>query len=142
VLDPIELETLYENFIRKIGDSSHDGITDVDLKFLHDAGLLDGMNVEEEQEDITQYFHVLESLEKVTLFNEQFLVWIVPLLEEDNPATYVLIAFNHPNLPTLEVVFTTKGVYNTPRYVLKVLQYFLNDLIETQQAILSIEKSN
>ena len=62
-------------------------------------------------------------------------------MEGDQPATYVLIALNQGDKPHLEIVFTTHGVYNTPRYVLKVLQYFLVDMLETEATLTSFEKN-
>jgi hypothetical protein len=140
--NPVQIEEAYKEFASHLADGSHDGIAEVDLKFLHDSGLLDALQVEDEDPDeITQYFHVLETYEKVTLFNEQFIVWIIPKMEGDQPCTYVMIAWNPPtSKPRLEIVFATRGIYNTPRYVLKVLQYHLLDLIETDAAINSMEK--
>ena len=88
-----------------------------------------------------KYFHVIESIEKVTLFNEQFIVWIIPKTDLESPMTYVMIALNHPEKAHLEIVFTTSGVYNTPRHVLKVLQHFLIDTLETEATLTSIEKN-
>lgn len=121
---------------------AHDGITPIDLKFLHEQGLLQSIQDDQsDPDDLTQYFHVIESVEKVTLFNEQFIVWILPKMDGDQPLTYVLIALNHPEKANLEVVFSTRGVYNTPRYVLKVLQHFLVDMLETEETLTSFEKN-
>jgi hypothetical protein len=76
----------------------------------------------------------------VTLFNEQFIIWIIPKVESEAPVTYVMIALNQQDNPHLEIVFTTHGVYNTPRYVLKVLQHFLMDMLETEETLTSLEK--
>ena len=69
------------------------------------------------------------------------MIWIIPKMEEENPTTYVLIALNHAASPTLEIVFATSGVYNTPKYVLKVLQNFLIDMLETEATMISYEKN-
>jgi len=111
------------------------------LALLHELNILnDAENMKDDPEDLTQYFHVIESPEKVTLFNEHFLVWIVPKTEQDIPLTYVLIALTSQNKTNLEIVFTTTGVYNTPKYVLKVLQYYLLDMLETEATLTSFEK--
>ena len=52
-----------------------------------------------------------------------------------------MIALNHPEKIHLEVVFQTRGVYNTPRYVLKVLQHYLVDMLETEATLTSFEKN-
>lgn len=141
MLNPIQIEAAYKEFIGNLPSWAHDGIMSIDLKFLHDQGLLASLQDDHaDPEDLTQYFHVIESVEKVTLFNEQFIIWIIPKMEGEQPLTYVLIALNHPEKATLEIVFATRGVYNTPRYVLKVLQHFLADMLETEETLTLFEK--
>lgn len=142
MLNPMQIEGIYKEFMENLSDWAHDGIIPIDLHFLHNQGLLPSLQEEKgDTDDLTQYFHVIESPEKVTLFNEQFIIWIIPKTEGDQPMTYVLIAMNHSEKPHLEVVFTTHGVYNTPRYVLKVLQHFLIDMLETEATLTSFEKN-
>jgi hypothetical protein len=142
MLSPTDIEKLYTKYIANLGEVAHDGVVNVDLNLLHELKLLDNADqIKDDPEDLTQYFHVIESNEKVTLFNEQFVVWIVPKTEQEIPLTYVLIALNAENKNSLEIVFTTAGVYNTPKYVLKVLQFYLLDMLETEATLSSIEKS-
>lgn len=142
MLNPIQIEEAYKEFITNLPNWAHDGVTSIDLKFLHDQGLLASLAEDQgDSDDLTQYFHVIESVEKVTLFNEQFIVWIIPKMEGEQPLTYVLIALNHPEKAHLEIVFATHGVYNTPRYVLKVLQHYLIDMLETEETLTSFEKN-
>lgn len=143
MLNPVQLEEIFQQFTGNLGEWAHDGIIHVDLTLLHEIGLLEHLQDDQDDpDDLTQYFHVIESAEKVTLFNEQFSIWIVPRMDQENPTTYVLIALNHNNKPRLEVVFTTTGVYNTPKYVLKVLQHFLIDMLETEATLSAIEKNS
>lgn len=140
MLNPNKIEEIYQQFIQDLSQWVHDGIISVDLNLLYDLGLLE--NIQEDQEDdFTQYFHVIETPEKVTLFNEQFVIWIVPKMEEENPITYVLIALNTEDKTHLEIAFTTSGVYNTPKFVLKVLQYYLLDMLETEATLTAYEKN-
>lgn len=142
MLNPMQIEQAYKDFMGNLPGCAHDGILSIGLGFLYDQGLLDTLATnEDDSEDLTQYFHVIESVEKVTLYNDQFIVWIIPKLEGDQPMTYVLIALNHDEKPNLEIVFTTYGVYNSPRYVLKVLQHFLSDTLETEATLTSFEKN-
>lgn len=141
MLNPTQIEETYKEFIGNLPNWAHDGITQIDLKFLHERQLLDALqNDKDDSDDLTQYFHVIESAEKVTLFNEQFIVWIIPKMEGEIPVTCVLIALNQAEKAQLEVVFSTVGVYNTPRYVLKVLQHFLVDMLETEATLTSFKK--
>ncbi len=142
MLNPIQLEEYYQEYFNNLGKWAHDGIINVDLPILHEMGVLEGFSEDDsDADDLTQYFHVIESVEKVTLFNEQFVIWIIPKMEEEIPTTYVLIALNQEEKPILEIVFATSGVYNTPRYVLKVLQQFLIDMLETEATLTSFEKN-
>lgn len=143
MLSPQQIEQAFRDFAANMQAFAHDGVIRIDLKFLHDTGLLSTLqSASAEPEDLSQFFHVIESPEKVTLFNEQFIVWIVPKTDEENPSTLVLIGLAHPEKPSLEVVFTTQGVYNTPRYVLKILQHFLSDVSETEAALNTYEKNS
>lgn len=142
MLNPAQIEDAYKDFTTNLPKLAHDGVIGIDIKFLHDQGLLQTLQDDkDEQDDLTQYFHVIESVEKVTLFNEQFIVWIIPKMESEQPLTFVLIALNHPEKANLEIVFSTRGVYNTPRYVLKVLQHFLVDMLETEETLTAFEKN-
>lgn len=142
MLDPVQIEETYKQFMGNLNNWAHDGIMPIDLHALHELGILASMqNDLSDPDDLTQYFHVIESVEKVTLFNDQFIVWIIPRMDEDAPMTFVLIALNHQEQPHLEIVFTTAGVYNTPRYVLRVLQHYLLDVLETEATLTSIEKN-
>jgi hypothetical protein len=142
MLNPMQIEQTYKDFMSNLPGFAHDGILTINLGFLYDQGLLGSLPTnEEDSEDLTQYFHVIESPEKVTLFNEHFIVWIVPKMEEEQPMTFVLIATNQEEKSQLEIVFTTYGVYNSPRYVLKVLQHFLSDMLETEATLISFEKN-
>lgn len=142
MLNPSQIEETFKTFINDLPKCAHDGVIPIDLPFLQELGLLNHFQEEEsETDDLTQYFHVIESTEKVTLFNEQFLVWIIPRMEHTTPSTYVMIALNHPETANLEIVFTTSGVYNTPRYVLRILQHFLLDVLETEETLILFEKN-
>jgi hypothetical protein len=141
MINPVRIEEMYKEFTTNLGKWAHDGIITVDLPFLQGSGLLSALQEgSQEPEDLTQYFHVVESIEKVTLFNEQFVVWIIPRMEEEKALTYVLIASSQGEKVQLEIVFVTQGVYNTPRYVLKVLQHFLIDMLDTEATLTSFEK--
>lgn len=142
MLNPMQIEEAYQAFAKDLAKWIHDGVQHIDLKFLHSTGILSHLHEDHpETDDLTQYFHVVESSEKVTLFNDQFIVWIIPKADVLQPHTLVLIALNQQDKPHLEVAFDTHGVYNTPHYVLKVLQHHLVDMLETEATLTSIQKN-
>jgi hypothetical protein len=143
MLNPMQIEESFKEFMSHLPECAHDGVISVDMRYLHDLGILRSLQEDQSNiDDLTQYFHVIESAEKVTLFNEQFIVWILPKMDQTVPTTLVLIALNCNGKPRLELVFNTTGVYNTPHYVLKIMQYFLLDVIETEKTVLLMEENS
>jgi len=140
MLNPIELDQAYESFITNLHRFVPDGIIDVDLTLLSDLGVLeyDQFENDKDSEEFPHYFHVIETSDKVTLFNHQFAVWIVPKMINGSPTTLTLISLIADDKPNLEIVFSTTGIYNTPKYVLKVLKSYLSDVLDTEAVISSI----
>ncbi len=142
MINPNVLEDAYKEFSKDLLKWVPDGIIQVDLKLLNDLNLLNNAELEHSISDdqLNHYFHIIETPEKVTLFNEQFAIWIVPQLVEETPTTTTLISLLQNNKPHLEIVYLTSGVYNTPKYILKVLQHFLAEVQDTEAVISSIGK--
>ena len=139
-MNPVQLDQAYHEFISHLPSWLPEGIVEVDLKLLEETGLLQCSTFEEKEkeEQLPHYFHVIETADKVTLFNHQFVVWIVPKIVNDIQTTLVLIALLVANQPRLQIVFSTKGVYNTPKFILKLLKHYLSEVIDTEEAISSI----
>ena len=137
MIKPEKLEEYFEKFLDDPGYWAQDGVIDVDLEMLKDWGLLNQTEEEEKllQDQFPFYFHVLENNSKVTLFNNQFIVWIVPDIYDEKPCTTVLIALIKEDDLKLEIVYNTMGVYNTPKYVLKTLRHFLAEVIDTEEEL-------
>jgi len=143
MLDPNQLEESFEEFIENLPAWIPDGIISVDLKLLDELGLLtqdDEADDSDDDEQFPHYFHVIETDDKVTLFNHQFAVWIVPQMMDETPITVTLISLTNNKRPSLELAFATSGVYNTPKYVLKVLRHYLTEVIDTESVISSIDQ--
>ena len=142
MINPIQLEEAYIDFTQNIRKWAPDGVLAVNLHLLHELGLLSDAEFNDtSSNDLTHYFHVIETAEKVTLFNEQFAIWIVPKLIDEKPSTLTFISLILKDMKlNLEIVFSTSGVYNTPKYILKVLEHFLTEVIDNEQMISSIGK--
>jgi hypothetical protein len=115
-------------------------IITVDLNLLQKLNLLDYNDPKSEDPSLTRYFHVVESEEKITLINEDFIVWIVPEKLEDVAVTYTLIALNREGSPELELAFVNSGVYNTSKLVLRVLEKLLHETQENEEMIKKMQK--
>ena len=141
MINPIKLEDAYKEFSQNLKKWVPDGVISVNLGLLNDLGLLNNSYLEQAPpENISHFFHVLESPDKITLFNDQFAIWIVPKSEESSASTLTFIALLNKNSPHLEIVFSTSGVYNSPKYILKILQHFLSDVTDTEATIASMKK--
>lgn len=118
-----------------------DGIIDVDLTLLQELELLNSeKSITEEDSNLTQSFYVIESPDKLTLFNQKFIVWIVPKLVDQLPKTFTLIALNENGKPHLEMVFTTSGIYNHSSLVLRILEKFLEQIEENEEELKKIDR--
>ena len=139
-MNPIQLDEAYNKFISNLPSWVPDGIVEVDLSLLEKTDLLQHAAFEDKEqvEQLPHYFHVIETADKVTLFNHQFVIWIVPKVVDEIPVTVTLIALMKTRQPHLEIVFSTKGVYNTPKFVLRLLKHYLSEVIDTEEAISSI----
>ncbi len=143
-MDPIQLDQAYNEFISNLASWIPEGIIEVNIELLEKIGLLKHKSFEENQsaEQLPHYFHVIETTDRVTLFNHQFAIWIVPKIVDETPTTIVLISLLHQNHPHLEIVFSTQGVYNTPKFVLKLLKHYLSEVLDTEEEISSIDKDS
>ena len=133
-----EIEECFKKFSKDLSLWLPDGLIQVDIKLLQELGLLDFRDTLAET-SFTRYFQVVESSEKITLVNEQFVIWIVPEKRENEPFTYVLIAINTPKEPHLELAFSVSGAYNTSRLVLRILEKYLLEIQENEDSLRSFK---
>lgn len=136
MIDIAQIEATYREFAETLSDHPWDGIVEVNLEVLHQLDLL----AEPEEEDLdlpapTEHFNMLESAEKITLFNNDFLIWIVPHNDEEYPHTLVLVALNDKESPKLEMLINFSGVYNSSKLVLKVLNGYLEEIRENERLL-------
>ena len=70
-MNPMEIEDQYQEIMEDLELWTPEGIVHVDLEFLQSLGLL--AEVEKEfghpKHPLTHYFHVIETTEKITLFD-------------------------------------------------------------------------
>lgn len=133
-----EIDHYYKKFTKDLSHYMPDGLIQVSIETLRDKGLMTFYKDPSEPR-FTRYFHVVESSEKITLINEQFIVWIVPEKTEETSLTYVLIALNGLDEPHLEIAFSISGVFNTSRLVLRLLDAYLIDIQENEDSLRSLQ---
>ncbi|MBJ7448790.1 MAG: hypothetical protein JHC93_00340 [Parachlamydiales bacterium] len=142
MINPVELESSYQEFMADLAHWIPDGPIHVDLEMLHSMGLVNANLFEPDTAPAqgTEQFYVIETSEKLTLFNNEFSVWIVPRVVDQVSTTLTLVAVNHAGKPNLELVFLTSGVYNNSRLVLGILDYFLQEVKENEDMIVRFNK--
>jgi hypothetical protein len=133
------IEECYKKFIKSLNFWIPEGIYYIDLQLLHHFDLLHFQpHTPRKDPVLTRYFHMVESPEKITLINDEFVVWIIPDKVNYLTVTYTLIALNPSDRePQLEAAFIASGIYNTSKLVLKVLEKFLIEIQETETALLN-----
>ncbi len=136
MIDLTQIDATYRLFASSLEEWLPEGVVEIDLAELHDLGLTKITENENRQlAPITRQFHVIESSDKITLFNQQFLIWMVPCNNQVEPSTVVFIALNGEPTPRLELVFETRGVYNTSKMVLDVLERYLLEIQENERVL-------
>jgi len=119
-----------------------DMLMHVDLQLLHHLDLLRDFHVitrgwssrSEFSTHLTglrnHYFNFVESRDKLTLYNEEYVVWLVPGYHKHISSTYAIVALNLPNELKLELIFVSTGIYNSSFIVLRVLEKLLLEIQE------------
>lgn len=136
-----QIEEYYKRYIKGLYYWIPEGIFSVDLDLLRRFDLLHFQRPNYQNPLLTRYFHIIESSEKITLINEEFIVWIMPDRIDHIPITYTLIAINQEDQPKLEIAFITSGVYNTSKLVLRILEKFLLEIQENEQMLNKLQTS-
>jgi hypothetical protein len=138
------IENYYKKFIKDVNYWIPEGIYNINLELMHHFDLLHFQPFQEKKDPIiTRYFQIIESSEKITLVNDEFVVWIIPDKIDQFSLTYTFIALTELSNQKiqLEVGFVASGVYNTSKLILNVLEKFLAEIQETQQTLSKFEES-
>jgi len=134
------IEEYFRKYIGNLSDWLPEGVIRIDIETLHHFNLLNYAKTHDST--LTRYFHVIESQEKITLINDQFIVWIVPENSGGHSLTYVLIALNQNGIPHLELAFVTSDVYNSSRLVLRLLEKFLFEIQENEDTLKTYKEAS
>lgn len=137
------LEEYYKKFIKSLCSLIPEGIYFINLELLHHFDLLHFQpQTEYKDPALTRYFHIVETSEKITLINDEFIIWIMPDRVDETPLTYTLIALNRGEQePQLEAAFIATGIYNSSKLVLKVLEKFLIEIQDTEIALAKLQET-
>lgn len=129
------LEKYFRKYLKSFPNLTAENFIHVDLNLLHEFDLLKFHETKSFDYGLTRYFQVIETPDKITLVNEEFVIWIVPENIDGKAMTYTIVAINEEKEPRFELVFLLSGVYNTSHLVLSVLERFLFEINENEQAL-------
>lgn len=131
--DPAPIEEHFKKFIRDMPVFLPEGAIEVDIDFLERLNLL---KLDKSHDTaLTRFFNIVESQEKITLINDEFVIWIMPDSTKSVPHTLVLIALNHNGDLHLEVAFRASDIYNSSKLVLRILEKLLFDIQENEDSL-------
>jgi len=134
-----DLDRCLKAYQQEIKTWSPDRLLQVNLELLQRLDLLNFFHAPPHESAFTQYFQVAETPDKITLLNDDFIIWIVPELVDMTPVTYTFIALNDDGNPELELTFVTKGVYNSSKLVMRVLEKLLVEIKENEDLLTRYE---
>lgn len=137
-----KFEASYKNLINALPRSLPDGFIDINQNLLRSLNLLEGTELTTAKLTSNFLFHVNEQSDKITLFNDNFIVWVVPCLLHSGSMTYAFIALNKPSSSQFELAFTAKGSYNSSKIVLRVLDYYLNEIKENESILHKLHENS
>ncbi|QXE26585.1 hypothetical protein [Chlamydia buteonis] len=129
------LEDFYRRSIHNKGTAFPEGFMDIADVLSHSASEL---KMDSIRELPISNFIIAESADKLTLFNADFAVWLVPELVQGEPVTRGYIALYHSKGDyTPEMAFQASGEYNQSTLILEALQIYLQDIQDTESMLRS-----
>ena len=184
-----KLEACYQKLIGQLHTALPDGIFQIDLAFLEAEGILYPQTtlnpfsqssmpidncyppyIDNKSSIITKSFHnnfkfnVVETQDKVTLFNDTFIIWIVPTFKQESSTLTIIAKLVQPNkddtilnplssskqqtnnnsesIISAECAFMTSGIYNSSRVVLVLLEHFIKEIQTTDNALTQLIKNS
>lgn len=135
-----ELDAFFEYLQTNAAELLPDGLLDVNIKTLHALHLLSDDTPDTEPAPVAHLLQAIESGGKITLFNERFVLWIVPQQEAHPPTTVIYVAQRtEENGIKPELGFRTAGIHNRSKTILRLIDKFLTDIQETDSFLSKLE---
>ena len=131
----INLEAIYQQYISDLKTFAPEDIIDLNLNLIHSLGFLNCLIEQHNETSFKKTFKILETKNKVTLHNKQFIIWMTPQRISSKFSTIVMIASISDNTPNLELIFSASGVYNNSYIILKTIESLLYDIAENNLLI-------
>ena len=137
-----ELDAFFDTMSNNVSEMLPDGILDITVKTLHNLRLLGEEPLEEGNEPVAHLLQAIESGGKITLFNDRFVLWIVPQQDVSPSSTIVYVAQHFDETIKPELGFRTTGIHNRSKTILKLIDKFLSEIQETDSVISNFEHNS
>ncbi|WP_348663598.1 hypothetical protein [Chlamydia vaughanii] len=129
------LEEFYRRSICNKGAAFPEGFMDIADVLSHTTPEL---KIDPDSDRPANDFIIAESADKLTLFNADFAVWLVPELVQGETVTRGYIAlYRSGGAYTPELAFQASGEYNQSALILEALQLYLQDIKDTESVLRS-----
>lgn len=122
-----QFDAFFDYLVQNTSKELPDGILDINIRVLQALQLLSEDNL-----PASQLLQAVESKEKITLFNDRFILWISLQEKESPPATVVFVARRLDEGLKAELGFRTRGIYNRSKTILRLIDRFVADIQETE----------
>lgn len=129
------LDEFYKTHIDELATYLPDGLTTVDITLLKNMNLLEETAFNERSKTLPQCMYAVETEDKVTLYNDYFAAWIIPLPGQEDPETLLLLATLSNGLPQLEIGFSFRGIYNQSKTILRILDKAIEEIRDTEKEL-------
>lgn len=136
-----EINAYYAYMEQHTSDLIPDGVIDVDLKLLQSLDILNP-NQPLGDSSAKELLQAIDSGGRITLFNDRFVLWIIPQSAILPPSTTVILARCTDKTIKPEVAFKTAGIHNQSKTILQIIDRYLIDIQETEEVLEKFEKSS
>jgi hypothetical protein len=136
-----EINAYYDYLSKHTSDLLPDGIVNVDVKLLQSLSIL-SPNASLGSASAKELLQAIESGGRITLFNDHYVLWIVPQNEVSPPSTTVILARCDKNSIKPEVGFKTAGIHNQSKTILQLIDRYLVDIQETEDVLEKFEQTS
>jgi len=138
VINIEEINNFFEKLINNTTTFLPDGIVDINIKILQSLQILSNKHPTPKKPQVLQ---AIEAQGKITLFNEEFIIWVAVQAESTPPCTLVFIARNSNDTIKPELGFRTQGIYNRSKTIMQLIDRFLADIQETECVLSQLESN-
>jgi hypothetical protein len=136
-----EINSYYEYLTSHTTQLLPDGIANVDLHLLHSLNILTPHPIPQSS-SARDLLQAIEEGGRITLFNDRFVLWIVPQNEVYPASTTVILARCNNNKISPEIAFKTAGIHNQSKTILELIDRYLIEIQETEEVLEQLESQS